>query len=66
MKKEVLRAIEAAGSQAALAHLLRVHQKTVGVWEKQGYMPATPARLAEIELKGAVSEDALTAKERVG
>lgn len=41
--KEVTTGVEAAiravGSQAALAHMLRIKQQAVSLWVRQGYVP---------------------------
>lgn len=42
MKSEIQKAVEAAGSEAALAAECRVHQDTVTAWLKAG----RPSRLA--------------------
>lgn len=41
-------AVAWAGSQAALAHEMRVHQKTVEKWVERGRVPAPVARLLAI------------------
>lgn len=56
-KKGIERAVESAGSQAALAGELGVTQQAVGVWVRQGFAPLD--RACEIENLHGVSRQEL-------